>query len=186
MDQTVIMYCVCSAVGGWALKSLFGKSSQEKNSSKNEERAEKISEENHQLKNQLSELKMELTAEIQEERNKLNAYKLEMATVLQEAKEEAYANGVEDEKSNYQVICIPYSVKQSKMLVFTEYKIGYRYQLLVKGMPAMESKDVPVSVVDELNESALQLVTTAAGGLLSTMNGKGIAARVAKNFIEAK
>ena len=164
------------------LKSFFGKSSTEKNSSKNEERAEKLSEENHNLKNQLSELKMALTSEIQEEKNKLNAYKLEMAKVLQEAKEDAYANGVEDEKSNYQVICIPYSVKQSKMLVFTEYQIGYRYQLLVKGMPALESKDVPVSVVAELNESALQLVTAAASGILGTISGKGLATGVIKKF----
>ena len=85
------------------------------------------------------------------------------------AKTEAYAKGVKDGSKDFSISCNPYSIDTGNFFK-SKHEIGYRYQLLIKGAPAFESKDVKVQEVEKIDEAVqkalLDVMHTASGGFL--------------------
>ena len=114
----------------------------------------------------------DLEKEMQDLHLQMSTMRVKHIEDLATAKTEAYEQGIKDGTKDFSISCQPYSIDKSEWMgLKSKYELGYRYQLLIKGAPAFDSKDVKVQEVDKIDEAAqkalLDIMHTAAGGFVN-------------------
>jgi hypothetical protein len=93
---------------------------------------------------------------------------------IEHEKRVAYERGVKDGIKDFTILCQPLCIDHSGWFS-KRYQAGYRYTLLVKGIPALDSKDVILQDVSAVDEATKSLIIQSAKIALSAIaNSQGI------------
>ena len=88
---------------------------------------------------------------------------------VEEEKRTAYEKGVRDGTKDYAIMCHPFIKESSSWIGRNKKRAGFRYHLMVKGIPALDSKDIDLQEVDVVDEKVRELIMSSAKAALSIM-----------------